>query len=557
MRNQLTRRLGVLAALLVLSTACEDLLVDNLNQPNRERALASTDALITLGASGFNSYFSAMHQTNSRINHFVNYGTEMTTTLNTWSLMLEMAEPRGPLDNDPAISVIGPQGPRNLWRQLLETASVSYDVLRTMDQEGITVVEEGQDITPQVRAYLKLLQGLSWGSLAVVYDQAPVLKEDIELESNINQQMQDLLIPYDEVLAAALEALDEAKAIAQQNNFAYPTFPDEVLWFGTSDPITNEDMAQLASTAAARFIVLSARTPQERAQLDWNRVLSYTADGLTRDIEPALQSGFRTSTLYNRIQNQSLYRWDNRLIGRSDISGAYQAWIAAPNAEKNRFDIVTPDRRITGPAPDSHGAYTRYRSDNVGFNPAEGTQYFSAYQWRRHANRQGISPTSSTHGHTSGTAPMFTVDENNLLRAEAMIYTGNLEGAAELINLTRTRQHTLPDGETHDGLPAVTVDGAPHSAPGADDCTPRTDQGACVDLMGALMWERMIELAGQDMTRGYADSRGFGLMVDGSYLHFPVPGNEADVIGMDWYTFGGVGTEWGAVYAPVTMSNVP
>lgn len=549
---------GVLLAS-VLGAGCS-MDISNLNNPDRDRALAEQGDVLSLAGSAFRAYWVAVHQppSSSVVNHFMNYGTEMTTTLDTWSLMSEMAEPRGTLDNDPAISVIGPQGPRFLWRELLRAASIPYDVLTILEETGRPLLDaQGVDVTARTRAYLKLIQGLAWGYLGVVYDQAPVLQVGTPVQSDPLAQMPQLIVPYPEVLAAAIESLDEAIAIAQQNSFAFPTFPDDVLWFGTTRQITNLDIVEIASTAAARFLVLGARTPQDRRAVDWNRVLQYTASGVTQDLETSLQSGIRTSTLYQRLRANTLYRWDMRLLGHGDISGQHQDWISAPNAERNRYDMVTPDRRITGPTPTSHGAYTRYRSDNNGFDAAFGGHLFSAYQWSRHAYKVGIAPTSASTGNNLGTAVVMSADENRLYRAEALLYTGNPQAAAQLINETRTRSHTLPDGNTYAGLPAATVEGAPHSAQGANDCAPRTNTGACADLMEVLWWERMVELAGLDVLRGFADGRGFGLFVDGSYVHFPVPGNELDVVGLPVYTFGGVGTEWGAVYAPVNMSNVP
>ena len=142
------------------------------------------------------------------------------------------------------------------------------------------------------------------------------------------------------------------------------------------------------------------------------------------------------------------------------------------------------------------------------------------------------------------------MDENNLLRAEALIYTGDLDGAAALINVTRTRPQTV-EGATYPGLPAVTSAGVPQSA----DCVPRTDSGECGDLMVALRYERLFEVAGLDMLRGFADSRGFGLLPDDSFTQLPVPGNAADMVGLQWYSFGGSGGQSSAVYAPVTMAN--
>jgi hypothetical protein len=58
----------------------------------------------------------------------------------------------------------------------------------------------------------------------------------------------------------------------------------------------------------------------------------------------------------------------------------------------------------------------------------------------------------------------------------------------------------------------------------------------------------MLELAGQDVVRGYADSRGFGMLADGAFQHLPVPGNILAwygrlPTGQQPYSYGGVTNE--------------
>jgi hypothetical protein len=177
--------------------------------------------------------------------------------------------------------------------------------------------------------------------------------------------------------------------------------------------------------------------------------------------------------------------------------------------------------------------------------------YFrSNYQWRRHAHELGLTGNRD-HGNNQGVAHIATVDENRLYAAEANFHMGALQTAADLINVTRTRTRVFANGTTAPGLPAAVTQGAPHSAPGANDCVPRTDAGQCGDLHVALWWERMIENAGLDAIRGYLDSRAFGLTRQDSYIELPIPANELDQLQLPLYTFGGAGGQGSAVYAPV------
>jgi hypothetical protein len=447
--------------------------------------------------------------------------------------------------------------------------SIGFDGLQILN-DGLVICDpvsnlnpcpEGSvDMTPRARAFAKFMQGWTWGYLGMVFDNAHVVPEDTDIPTDadpsaLTQIAVNTLVPSEEVIAASIGALEEAIQIAQQNPDVvdFPSEAESSFWFRAAEPVTNTQFIQMANTLAARILILSARTPAERAALDWNRILQFTQNGLTEatgSYARALNSGQnRDSTFLLELQRNGTTtiwntRWNYRTIGMADQSGAYQAWIAASLDQRDRFDIVTPDRRITGDTPTSNGTYTVYREDNNGFAVERGTYRFSAYQWGRKWLGDGLSGSGNTVGHNTGSgAVLIGVDENTLYRAEALLRTGNAQGAADLINITRTRVHL---GQS---LPAVTPAGVP-TVGGA--CVPRQDGGACGTLYDALRYERLIELAGIDPFRGYMDARGFGMLPDGSLLEWPVPGNALELYGLENYTYGGVGNPNTATYAPVS-----
>jgi hypothetical protein len=292
-------------------------------------------------------------------------------------------------------------------------------------------------------------------------------------------------------------------------------------------------LIRIARSYIARFLVYNARTPQERANVDWQRVMTNAAAGITAHFGPVIGPDvLGGGGLLTRIQTSGTFvsRADYKLVGPADVSGNFQAWLQTPIEQRTRFNITTPDRRITGTTPTSNGSYFRYRADDNGYRTDRGTYNFSAYQWFRRAGNT-----------TTGLVIMFGVDENRLLLAEAHMRTGNNAEAANLINVSRTRQQQIGT-VTHPGLPAVTADGVVESA----TCVPRNAQGACGTLFEALMYERMIEAAGADAVRAWLDSRGWGRLPEGTILHFPIPGRELQALRLPLYTFGGVGGEGGA-----------
>ncbi|MQA91685.1 MAG: RagB/SusD family nutrient uptake outer membrane protein [Gemmatimonas sp.] len=562
MLNRLARGItsGLVFGPVLALTACQDLEVENLVAPDRERATGNPlDVQSFVGGGFFPPFFEGIHDDVQVVSLFPFASAEFTATMDGQDTLLQwedLVEPRGVHDNGVVLSQgNGPQGPRDFWATATRASSIAYDGLQLLDQ-GTVILDNEVDVTARARAFAKFMQGWTWGYLGLIFDEAHVLPETIDIPADPDALLDitlESLKPYQEVIESAVTSLEEAVTTAEANPsvVSFPSFNESSLWFGSVDPISNRQFIQMANTLAARLLVLGARTPEERAGVDWNRVAQLTANGLTSDYEMQLttsrESEFLIWTQSNDPSGVRNARMDYRTIGLADQSGAYQDWIASPIEQRNRFDIVTPDRRITGPTPQSDGAYTRYRSDNNGFVPDRGRYLFSAYQWGRHAIRLGKS--GADVGENEGALPLITADENRLLRAEALLRLGDRQGAADVINVTRTRSHVI-DGVTYAGLPPVSADGVP-TVDG--ECVPRVDSGACADLLTAIRYERSIELMGLDAIRGYMDSRGWGTVPDGGLLHWPVPGNVLDLYGLPNYTYGGAGNPSTATYAPARM----
>ncbi len=559
-QGRLARTLGALMLVGVLGAGCQDLNVENLLEPDRERAAANpSDVLSLIGGGFWPNWFRPVHGVDgglsgTAVSLYMLISADMTGTLSgptSAQWIVESREPRPPLENSPVIcSTICQWAPRDFWGRLGTAMSIPFDGLQLIDG-GMTFTEGGVDITPRARAFAKLVQGLAWGYSALTYDQTNIVPETIDLNAvSIPELNISSLTDYPEAAAAAVASLEEAIQIAQQHPTVvhFPSVEQEpnVPWFGSPEPISNEKFIQLANTLAARILVLNARTPQEREQVDWQRVLNFTANGLQSDFLFQLQSN-RTSNILARVQSTSgsnVIRWDYRTIGMADQSGNYQAWHNASLDERTRFDITTPDRRITGSTTDPHtnGTYTCYRANDVGFEAGRGLYSYSAYQWARHKLKEGLACAAAGLSSNAGTHAIASADENRLYRAEALLRTGQTQAAVDLINVTRTREHM---GQS---LPPLTVNGVPTDGNG--HCVPRMDNGQCGTVWTALRYERMIELAAMDLIRGWADSRGFGMLVDDTFVQTPIPGNILQLYGLPNYTYGGPGDPTAAVYNP-------
>jgi hypothetical protein len=528
MRLQSFKKITAACLVMISAIGCQDLDVVNENQPDRERALSSPVDVEALAGSNFVILYTRLHRSDSWINPLSPMADEFTATYANNATLEVANEPRLQLNNTPGTSASDIS--RNGWSDINSIVASGNEVLNAIEVRGMKIMTPDAagtivDNTARARAFAYFMRGVGYGYLANAWDKASVITHLDTLPAEpeaLNAFVIERHTPYTKVLDQALADLEQAVVIAQQNTFTLP-----VSWIpGTT--YSNTDLVKIANSYIARFIVYNARTPQERANANWQKVLTTTAAGITTDfgpvLDPATLSG---STFLSRAQTSGTFvmRGDYKLVGPADVSGNFQKWLATPVEQRTRFNITTPDRRITGTTPTSSGAYFRYRSDDNGYRTDRGTYNFSGYQWFRRAGNS-----------TTGALMMFGADELRLLRAEAMARTGNTTEAANLANVSRTRQQKIGTA-TFAGLPALTAAGVPQST----DCVPRTKTAACAGLLEAIMYERMIESAGSDPIRAWFDSRGWGRLPEGTILHFPIPGRELESIRLPLYTFGGVG----------------
>lgn len=75
----------------------------------------------------------------------------------------------------------------------------------------------------------------------------------------------------------------------------------------------------------------------------------------------------------------------------------------------------------------------------------------------------------------------------------------------------------------------------------ADSCVPQRPDGSCGTLMDALKYEKRIEDTHTHLGSWFFDSRGWGDLLAGTPVMFPIPAMELELMGLTPYTFGGVG----------------
>jgi len=520
-----------LVTILSLSAVgCQDLAVDNPNNPDRTIAFAQSGDVVTLISDTFEDYWGATQSCNAGAFMYSTIADENSSSWANWGMRDMSSEPRIAWDNS---STYGRSGSvRNPWAWNYGGISNTNDglqaIARAEEEESVdnNIFTRDNHDTAALKAFAKMNQGLMHGSLSLIFDQAFVFDETIDLETD---QLE--LRPYMEINQAAIGMLEEARAIASANQFMIEGWIQGLT-------LNSEDMVRLINSFIARFTVQVARDEAERAAVDWNQVMGLVDAGITADFAPVgTESGALFDCLKYYGQNGSTWsRADYRTIGPADESGGYADWLSKPLRDRRVFDITTSDRRIVGSPTDPtvDGSDFEYQGNDGPFPIARGAYHFSSHNHKRYQYYYN-EETAFT-----GPMPHIIVTEMDLYKAEALLRTGGSTATvAELINKTRV------------------IRGMMNPATGSDPAGSPSDDQSHLDsasLWAKLKHERRIETFQTGAGLAYFDDRGLGDLVTGTPIHFPVPGRELETLGLQNYTFGGVGGNGGA---PVAFQSNP
>jgi len=490
--------LAVAGMVALTSSACVDLEVTNLNAPDRERALATPGDVEALISGAYRTWWFSQH--GWAPGAALSVGADQHSS--SWGnfFMKDFgSEPRIAIPNSSSYG----------YAYVVEDPYFdAYSALAAV-RDGLIAIEGGLEIgddgedTQRALAFGKFIQGISLGQTALLYDQGAILTEHSDLEAIS-------FSPYSEVAAAAIETLKEAISIMQGASF---TTPEN--WMSGSE--SSADLTKLAHSYIARYMAQTARTPAERQAVDWAAVRSHIDQGITEDFtvygdDVNWWDIMKTYTVYSVWG-----RADVRTLGPADQSGNYQAWMATPVAQRDEILIDTDDRRVTGGAVDSDGKYFGYMGP-ARFRPERGTYHMSYY---------GTIKYDDYAYDWLGEMVELSKAEMDFLKAEALYRLGDMQGAADLINVYR-----VANGE----LPPVTTAGATGAR-----CTPRMPDGSCADLLETLKYEKRLEVFLTSPGDAFYDDRGWGDLVSGTATQFPVPASELETLLLDIYTFGGSG----------------
>jgi starch-binding outer membrane protein, SusD/RagB family len=522
-----TRKTLATAALAIFAmTGCMDLEVQNPLSADRERALASPGDVMSLIGGSYRNWYNIGTASNSIGPILMTVSYQHSATAANFGMVDFSTWPKPAVTNRTA-DVYYPEIVANNWIWLYRAVSSAVVGMQTLAEIGGSLPA---DTLARANAYGYFVLGLAHGSASMMYDQGYIYDPSITVD-----EVQ--LHPYQDVNAAALSYFDKAIEAATGKTFTIPE-----LWMARD--VTAAELIRLARSYKARYRTAVARTPAERAAVNWAQVIADVDAGVTQDFtwNQRTGTGWAHGNFLNTMRTGPWGQLSYQVLGMADQSGQYQRWMARdpwdrhPNLSADQlsdpFLIITDDLRFPRGTTLAAQTLTANRGKmfsvlNVGGGygsqwnrPDRGPFRWSFYRF--HVLDDWMTPATNRND-----LKELTVAEMRLLKAEGLFRTNDRAGAAAIINMTRTAA----------GLNATNAAGLNTS------CVPKLPNGSCGDLWEMLKWEFRLETMYYGYHTGpwYFLGRGWGDLAEGTWLQLPVPAREAELLLMPSYTFGGLG----------------
>jgi hypothetical protein len=542
-------KVGALAGMVAALGACEKQLeVTNPNSPDTRRVLATPADAEALLSGYYKRFHSGLYGGLGNVNGMAN----MLSLANYSSLANNCQNARTPFTgvsntNNPGNVCAGEQ--QSVYFVEGEVNRVAASVLKQLDDPAFTLGSTAQNA--RARAFAEFLSGAALGYIAVLYDSAAVISAAMSSEDA------GALVDYLTVMDSSMAAFDRAIAAANDGSVTgLGGFPIPNTWLPSPTVWSAANFTRLIRSYKARLVSNVARTPAERAKPcylvagardcggatgRWDLIIADAQNGISSDhLLTTSTTGGPGHAWAAQYDTYGLWhQMPGFLLGMADgTAGNYDAWTKIPIADRSApLFINSPDKRMPQGANRAaqQGDFAvsscqaaaqvckRYFVNRAsGGDQSVGAGWgFSNYDFVRfHAWRLAGSTGSAQNGDLLFMAKA----EMNMIEAEGRFRTGDLTGAATLVNNSRTRS----EASGGPALAAMAADGS-GTAP---DCVPRvplTNYGlssatlGCGTLWEALKYEKRMETAYTHFAAWFLDSRGWGDLPIGTPLYWATP----------------------------------
>lgn len=479
-------------------SACEDLEVENTNRPT---FVETNDPSQVNGIVGglFNSLQYASHTFDEPLLAWYNAADAGSCSWGNFGMRDISSEPRVAYNNTPAYPNRVPV--ENYYIRLYSYLSQANDALLAISNDVDTVVEEPE----RAKAVAYYTQAYCLGHVGMFFDKGFVVTENTDLSVDVP------MVTYDVIIDSALRIVDKAIAICESSEFEIPTD-----WLPTNETYTEVEMGALANTLAARLLTYRSRNATQNAANDWDRIAAYAAKGIEIDYAPIM----------NDNNWYDYYRWyairagwgrvDMRVINMMDP--AMDPWFPPSG------DIADLPNNGLATSNDDRLLSDFEYMDKQDFLEERGIYHYTTYRYKRYDNYRDTR---------IGALPCILVWENDMILAEALVRKSSpdLAGAAAILN---------------------------------DPAGPRKDRGGLADvpvdqtaILAAIYYEKTIECMLTTEVTEFYDMRRRDMLQEGTPLHLPIPAQQLQVMGLDFYTFGGTTGVAGEDYSEGGWETLP
>ena len=517
-------RLNQLAALFGAASlaACGDpLSVTNKNVVDVTAAQQTAQGIEQIIGKSFQAMFVGQYNSGGVNLQAMNMAHESSSSLGNFGMGLRNGVPRVTIDNSRANSTAS--GTNADFSVLTRLGRQNVNALRALDN----IAASSAPTAGRARAFGYFVLGYAMGNLAAIYDSSAILTP--------SRTPADSLFGAAQVNGVALAMLDSAIATARGPGGAAPNFPIPAD-FMTGTSIDTTQFIRMVRSYKAKFRTGVARTPVERAAIDWEAVRADAAAGITASINISLDPsiGWQNSDMTTLQQFLGWHQTPYLILGMADTTGAYSTYLSlpitgSPSRNGASFLVRTPDKRF--PAGETRAAQQAFQSDIV---PLSGVYFRNRPSGQDTGNNADpwsnsqydnfrFRPIRDANG--IGTWVLMSVVEIRMLQAEALMRLGRTAEAIPLINSTRTANNLA-------AIPATLASTDP--VPGGNACVPKVPQpgvfttAVCGSVFEAMKWEKRLETQLTGYNQWYLDSRGWGDLPVGTSLSWPVPYQELD-----------------------------
>jgi hypothetical protein len=525
------------AVLLAACSAGNPLDVKNLNNPDVLRAYGTPAGVESIIGTTYQQFNNVWNVENVEVDAMM-YGMEGFSTVANFCLNVYAAIPRNPIVNQVGGQCDSEQlGDFSGFQKLARNSANMVQALDAIVKGGGTTGTPAEDARD--RGFALFVNAISLGELAIIYDSAAIT----------TQTVPSTAIPplsgYTDVMTAALAQMDSAIAVSG-GAVAAPAFPIPAAWIA-GNSFSQAQWLQWLHSWKARLRAGVARTPADRAAVNWADVIADAQAGITSDIHITVGGGWKCSYICSQMYSSNgWHEMTLMVLGMADTSGSYATFNAAPISSRDGSQtlIQTPDIRLPqGASRTAQNADTpyngtsfvanRYFDNRLASDDFAGPGFGSSeYDYKRYL---AIYKASGV-----GSAVQFPLSENTMLEAEGLIYAGNFTAAQVLIDASRA---------LHGGLPSIGVitSATQPIQGGANSCVPHVPAPPsfntlqCGNILEAMKWEKRMETAYSAYAPWYQDGRGWGDLVQGTALMWPVPDEEMNSRQEPYYNMGGLG----------------